>query len=168
MVAARKTRQQNVLIVLIGVIMATGLGTYLSRRIAHSLHELSVQAESVRDFQLSTPFSIESKISEVADLSDTMTVMQSAINRFVEIARALSAEKRMERVLEMILDEARSVSGADGGGIGLVSDDGKTFSYLQVAAHHTAAQPSGRSHRSASPGECEGFRQRGSRTVSGT
>lgn len=145
MVAARKTRQQNVLIVLIGVIMATGLGMYLSRRIAHSLHELSVQAESVRDFQLSTPFSIESKISEVADLSDTMTVMQSAINRFVEIARALSAEKRMERVLEMILDEARSVSSADGGGIGLVSDDGKTFSYVLVSNDQTGVHRGGTS-----------------------
>ncbi|WP_457576246.1 HD domain-containing phosphohydrolase [Desulfomarina sp.] len=143
MVDARKTRQLNVLIVLVGVIVALGVGVYLSRRIACSLHDLAIQAESVRDFQLSSPFTIESKIREVADLSDTMTVMQSAINRFVEIARALSAEKKMERVLEMILHEARSVSSADGGGIGLVSDDGKSFSYVLINNSRTGVHLGG-------------------------
>ncbi len=132
MVDARKIRQQNLLIVIAGVIVAIGFGLYLSRRIAYSLHCLSSQAGNIRDFQLSTPLNIESNIREVADLIDTMKVMQSAINRFVEIARALSAEKQMERVLEMILKEAQSVTGADGGGIGLVSDDGKSFSYVLI------------------------------------
>lgn len=132
MVNARATRLRNLLIILSFMAVAVGLGLYLSRRIAGSLHDLSAQAESVRDFQLSQPFAVHSKISEVDDLADTMTVMQSAINRFVEIARALSAEKQMEKVLEMIVNEAQSVTDADGGAIGLVSDDGKTFSYVLV------------------------------------
>ncbi len=132
MVNARATRQRNLLIILSVMTVAVGLGLYLSRRIAGSLHDLSAQAESVRDFQLSKPFAVHSKISEVDDLADSMTVMQSAINRFVEIARALSAEKQMEKVLEMIVNEAQSVTDADGGAIGLVSDDGKSFSYVLV------------------------------------
>ncbi len=132
MVNARATRQRNLLIIFSVMTVAVGLGLYLSRRIAGSLYDLSAQAESVRDFQLSKPFTVHSKISEVDDLADTMTVMQSAINRFVEIARALSAEKKMEKVLEMIISEAQSVTDADGGAIGLVSDDGKTFSYVLV------------------------------------
>ncbi|MBU1418667.1 MAG: GAF domain-containing protein [Proteobacteria bacterium] len=132
MVNARTVRERNLLIMLSVLIVAVGLGLYLSRRIAQSLHDLSVQAENIRDFQLTTSFTVQSKISEVGDLAETMTVMQSAINRFVEIARALSAEKQMERVLEMIVTEAQSITGADGGAIGLVSDDGKSFSYVQV------------------------------------
>ena len=132
MVNARATRRRNLLIILSVMTVAVGLGFYLSRLIAGSLHDLSVQAESVRDFELSRPFAVHSRISEVDDLADTMTVMQSAINRFVEIARALSAEKQMERVLEMIVSEAQSITDADGGAIGLVSDDGKTFSYVLV------------------------------------
>lgn len=132
MVNARTNRERNLLIMLSVMIVAVALGLYLSRRVAGSLHDLSVQAESIRDFQLSTSFIVESKISEVGDLADIMTVMQSAINRFVEIARALSAEKKMERVLEMIVTEAQSITGADGGAIGLVSDDGKSFSYVQA------------------------------------
>ena len=145
MVNARKNRQYNALIVLFGIIIAVGFGLYLSRRIAYSLHNLSIQAECIRDFQLSTSFNIKSKIREVDDLIGTMTVMQSAITRFVEIARALSAEKRMERVLEMILNEAQSVTGADGGGIGLVSDDGKSFSYVLIYNDKTGVHLGGTS-----------------------
>jgi len=132
MVNARATRQRNLLIILSVVVVAIGLGLYLSNRIAVSLCDLAVQAESVRDFQLSRPFGVHSRISEVDGLADTMMMMQSAINRFVEIARALSAEKQMERVLEMIVSEVQSVSNADGGAIGLVSDDGKNFTYVLV------------------------------------
>jgi HD-GYP domain-containing protein (c-di-GMP phosphodiesterase class II) len=132
MVNAKSTRQQNLLIMFLVMVVAVVLGLYFSRRIAASLHDLSIQAESVRDFKLTTPFTVQSRICEVNQLADSMTVMQSAINRFVEIARALSAEKQMDKVLEMIVKEAQSVTGADGGGIGLVSDDGKSFSYVLV------------------------------------
>lgn len=132
MVNAAATRQRNLLIMLLVIIGAVGMGVFISRRIAEPLHDLSVQAESVRDFKLSTPFNVRSRICEVGELADSMTVMQSAINRFVEIARALSAEKEMEKVLAMIVKEAQSITGSDGGGIGLVSDDGKEFNYVLV------------------------------------
>ncbi len=127
---ARAIRKRNTLIVISVLLVAMVLGIYLSRRIAGSLQELSAQAENVRDFKLTSPFTVQSRICEVDQLADSMTVMQSAINRFVEIARALSAEKEMDKVLEMIVREAQSVTGSDGGGIGLVSDDGKIFSYV--------------------------------------
>ncbi len=130
MANARAIRERNTLIVFVVLLVAMGLGIYLSRRIAGSLQELSAQAENVRDFKLTSPFTVHSRICEVDQLADSMTVMQSAINRFVEIARALSAEKQMDKVLEMIVTEAQSVTGSDGGGIGLVSDDGKSFSYV--------------------------------------
>jgi len=135
MVNAQTTRQRNFLIMFSVMVAALGFGIYFSRRIAEPLHDLSIQAENVRNFKLTTPLTIKSRICEVDDLAASMTVMQKAINRFVEIARALSAEKRMDKVLEMIVQEAQSVAGADGGGIGLVSDDGKSFSYVLI--HNT-------------------------------
>jgi HD-GYP domain-containing protein (c-di-GMP phosphodiesterase class II) len=135
MVNAQTTRQQNLLIMFSVMIAAIGFGIYFSRRIAEPLHDLSMQAENIKNFKLSTPLTVKSRICEVDDLAASMTVMQTAINRFVEIARALSAEKQMDRVLEMIVSEAQSVAGADGGGIGLVSDDGKSFSYVLI--HNT-------------------------------
>ncbi len=132
MVDARAIRLRNLQIMLLVLILAVGFGLYLSRRIATSLAELSSQAEDIRDFKLQNEFSIQTKIREVDRLADTMTVMQSAINRFVEIGRALSAEKNMDKVLELILSEAQSVTRADGGAIGLVTDDEKYFSYVLV------------------------------------
>ncbi len=132
MTEARATRWRNLLIMLSAMVFAIGLGIRMSHRIAASLHELSIQAEGIRDFKLSTVFMARSRIREVDELAGTMTVMQSAINRFVEIGRALSAEKDMDKVLEMIVNEAQSITGADGGAIGLVSDDEKCFSYVFV------------------------------------
>lgn len=129
---AMVTRRRNLYFLACTMVIALLIGFYFSRRVALSLFELSKQAESVREFKLSTPFNIRSRITEVSELAKSMRVMQSAINRFVAIARALSAERNMGTVLEMIVQEAQSVTRADGGGIGLVSDDGKTFKYLMV------------------------------------
>jgi len=132
LVDALASRKRSLEIVLSIVIAALVLGIYFSHRITESLRKLSLQAEAIRNFKLAKPLTVQSRICEVDQLASSMTVMQGAINRFVEIARALSAEKKMEKVLEMIVTEAGSVAGADGGGIGLVSDDGKTFSHVLV------------------------------------
>jgi len=132
MVDAKATRTKNGLIILAVVATALAVGIYFSRRIAEPLRDLAQQAENVRNFKLNTPLAVQSRICEVDQLASSMTVMQQAINRFVEIARALSAEKKMGQVLDMIVKEAQSVTNADGGGIGLVSDDGKSFSYVLV------------------------------------
>jgi len=130
MVDARAVRQQNMLILTMAMGTAIGVGLLFARRLTVSLQHLSKQAEGIRDFRLSDPLVVPSAIREVHSLAADMSAMQSAINRFVEIARALSAEKRMEQVLEMIVTEAQAVTSADGGGIGLVSDDGKSFQYV--------------------------------------
>ena len=132
MADAQATRYRSFLIVFLMVIAALFLGIYFSRRIANPLLDLSMQAENIRQFKLDKPLAVQSRICEVDELASSMTVMQTAINRFLEIARALSAEKQMDKVLEMIVKEAQSVTGADGGGIGLVSDDGKTFAYVLI------------------------------------
>lgn len=129
---ARLTRRRNLYAMGLAMTMALIIGLYFSRRVAVSLHRLSEQALRIREFKLSTPLNVDSRIAEVSELADSMTVMQSAINRFVAIARALSAERNMGTVLEMVVREAQSVTAADGGGIGLVSDDGKSFRYVQV------------------------------------
>jgi HD-GYP domain-containing protein (c-di-GMP phosphodiesterase class II) len=130
MVDARAVRQQNMLILTMAMGTAIGVGLLFARRLTVSLQHLSKQAEGIRDFRLSDPLTVPSAIREVHSLAADMSAMQSAINRFVEIARALSAEKRMEQVLEMIVTEAQAVTSADGGGIGLVSDDGRSFQYV--------------------------------------
>jgi HD-GYP domain-containing protein (c-di-GMP phosphodiesterase class II) len=130
MADARAARVRNMIILGIAILIAIGIGLDFSKRLSRALQDLSGQSATIRQFKLDKPIFIESSIKEVDELATNMVVMQSAITRFVEIARALSAEKKMERVLEMILDEAVVICRADGGGIGLVSDDETSLSYV--------------------------------------
>ena len=132
MADAITARFRNSIILGVAIFIAILIGLIFSKRLSLPLQNLSGQSAAIRQFRLDVPISVQSSIKEVAELATNMVVMQSAISRFVEIARALSAEKKMERVLEMILDEAVNICQADGGGIGLVSDDETSLSYVLV------------------------------------
>ena len=85
----------------------------LARHISTSLRRLAREAEQIRELRLDTPLTVRSSIEEVDDLAETMGVMKSSLQQFLAISQALSAEKEFDRLLEMILDEARRVSGAE-------------------------------------------------------
>ncbi len=143
MVDARIMRKNNVFIILFSVIIAIITALFISGKISLSLQGLSLQAQDIQNFKLDRPLSVVSRITEVDRLAKSMAVMQSAINRFVEIARALSAEKQMEQVLEMILKEVASVTEADGGAVGLISDDEKTLEYVLIRNNVTGIHHGG-------------------------
>ena len=110
-----RVRDQSVLISIGLLVVALLLVIGVSRNVSRSLRTLAGEAENIRKLKLDTPLTVRSRIEEVDDLARTMSVMKSAVQRFLEISRALSAEKEFERLLEMILDEARRVSGASAG-----------------------------------------------------
>jgi HD-GYP domain-containing protein (c-di-GMP phosphodiesterase class II) len=99
----------------------------VSRNISGSLGQLAREAEEVRQLKLDSPITVGSRIREVDDLAETMSVMKSSLRQFLEISDALSAEKDFNKILEMILAEATRVSGADGGAVLLLSDDEKSL-----------------------------------------
>ncbi len=132
MVNTRQLQKNTVLIIFGAVILAIMTALYISGKISLSLEGLSLQARDIRDFRLDKPLTVTSRITEVDRLATSMAVMQSAINRFVEIARALSGEKNMGQVLEMILKEATSITEADGGAVGLISDDETNLTYVLI------------------------------------
>lgn len=132
MVQATKMITQSVMIVVVALLLAVGAALVFSGKIASPLHGLSRSADAIRDFRLEESISVSTRIAEVNNLAASMSVMQSAINRFVEIARALSAEKDMGRILEMILREVSEITNADGGGIALARDEGNALDYVLV------------------------------------
>jgi len=153
-----RVRDQSVLISIGLLVVALLLVIGVSRNVSRSLRTLAGEAENIRKLKLDTPLTVRSRIEEVDDLARTMAVMKSAVQRFLEISRALSAEKEFERLLEMILDEARRVSGAEGGAILLRGEDSEALELatLQLPspaaaaesgaiapAHYAVAAPSG-------------------------
>jgi len=116
-------RNNSVLLSLLLLLLSIAVAWWIARRIAHSLRTLAGEARRIRDFKLDRPISVHSHFLEVDDLSTSMAVMKSAIERFVAISKALSAEKDFERLLERLLSEARTVCRADGGSIFLFDED---------------------------------------------
>jgi len=107
--------------VLLGLAIAFIL--WISRNVSKSLRALAVEARNIRRFKLGRSFTATSRITEVAELAETMGVMKDSLQQFFEISRALSAEKDQRRLLEMILREACKVAHADGGAILMFTED---------------------------------------------
>ena len=59
----------------------------------------------------------------VSDVKGFTESQLDQIRRLTKIGSALSAEKRLDRLLEMIVDEAREFTSADGGTLYIMSDD---------------------------------------------
>ena len=116
-------RDKSVLISAAMLAVALLIVVGLSRNISRSLRTLAAEAEQIRELRLETPITVRSSIREVDDLASTMSVMKDSLQQFLAISQALSAEKNFDRLLEMILDEACRVSGAEGGAVLLLSED---------------------------------------------
>jgi HD-GYP domain-containing protein (c-di-GMP phosphodiesterase class II)/HAMP domain-containing protein len=103
--------------------LAIVLVLWISRSVSKSLRALAIEALNIRRFKLGRSFTATSRISEVAELAETMGVMKDSLQQFFEISRALSAEKDQRRLLEMILREACKVAHADGGAILMFNEE---------------------------------------------
>jgi len=118
-------RIRNRSLAISGVILALAIALvfWISRNVSKSLRSLAAEAVDIRRFKLARTSTVSSRITEVAELSETMGVMKDSLQQFFEISRALSAEKDQRRLLEMILREARKVAHADGGAILMFTED---------------------------------------------
>jgi HD-GYP domain-containing protein (c-di-GMP phosphodiesterase class II) len=125
-------RIRNRSLLISGVILALAVAVvlWISRNVSKSLRSLAAEAADIRRFKLGRSFKATSRITEVAELAETMGVMKDSLQQFFEISRALSAEKDQRRLLEMILREACKVAHADGGAILMFTED---ESSLEVA-----------------------------------
>jgi HD-GYP domain-containing protein (c-di-GMP phosphodiesterase class II) len=119
-----RLRNKSILVSLALLAVTILLVFWLAQRMSRSLHVLAREAQDIREFKLDTPVSVRSRILEVNNLANTMAVMKSAINQFLNISKALSGEKNFNTLLEMILQEAQGVAKADAGAISLRSEDG--------------------------------------------
>ena len=127
---ARQVQINGALISLVFLAAAVAVVFGVSRNISRSLARLADEAERVREFELESPVTVRSRIREVDDLAQTMALMKSSLQRFLDISKALSAEKDYRRVLEMVVTETINVASADAGTVLMLSED---HSALEVA-----------------------------------
>ncbi|MFH1911298.1 MAG: HD domain-containing phosphohydrolase [Pseudomonadota bacterium] len=74
----------------------------------------------------------------VAEIQQFTENQMKQIKRLTRIGTALSAERNLERLLELIVEEARKFTGADGGTLYIMSDDEKElhFAIVQTETLH--------------------------------
>jgi HD-GYP domain-containing protein (c-di-GMP phosphodiesterase class II) len=71
----------------------------------------------------------------VSSMNDFTENQIEQIRRLTQIGIALSAERDIDRLLEMIVDEARRFTNADGGTLYIMSDDEKSLHFAIVQNH---------------------------------
>lgn len=97
----------------------------LADRVSRPLRRLARQAEAIGQFEFGGPDPARSLIREVDQLAVAMGTMKHSLRRFLDISGALSAERDFDALLDLILRETIAVTGASGGAVHLLSDDGR-------------------------------------------
>jgi HD-GYP domain-containing protein (c-di-GMP phosphodiesterase class II) len=99
----------------------------LADRVSRPLRHLARQAEAIEHFEFDGPDPARSLIREVDRLAVAMTAMKHSLRRFLDISGALSAERDFDALLDLILRETIAATGASGGAVHLLSDDGQAL-----------------------------------------
>jgi HD-GYP domain-containing protein (c-di-GMP phosphodiesterase class II)/HAMP domain-containing protein len=97
----------------------------LAGRVAKPLYRLSRQAQAIQRFEFDEPEPRRSLIREVDQLGQAMSGMKQSLRRFLDISGALSAERDVDTLLDIILRETIAITGASGGSVHLLSADGR-------------------------------------------
>ncbi|GGO75739.1 metal-dependent phosphohydrolase [Marinobacterium nitratireducens] len=125
--AALAMRRQSLIITAILLLCAIPLTWTLAQKISRPLRQLSREATAISHFQLDQPLGLRSVISEIDDLSSSMGVMKDTLNRFLGLLRSITEETKFGPLIELIGDETRAASQADGSAIFLVGEDEQTL-----------------------------------------
>jgi len=124
---AIRSRRLSLLITGGIVLLMLPLLHWAASLIARPLEELGRQAAAIRRFDFSFTGQPRSHIREIDRLATAMLGMKETLRRFLEISDALSSEHHFETLLDRILTETISVSGASEGAIHLLATDGRTL-----------------------------------------
>ncbi|HTJ94273.1 MAG TPA: cache domain-containing protein, partial [Pararobbsia sp.] len=141
----------------VGLVVAVVLGIRATARaVSRPLEAIAQEAGAIHSFYFDeAPERTRSSVVEIDTLSDAIRKARLTIQRFVEIGRALSAEHDPDRLMDRLLQETITITGAESGLILLTEDQGATFSV--VTRHHgtqtaDTAKPNDDATGSMSPG----------------
>jgi HD-GYP domain-containing protein (c-di-GMP phosphodiesterase class II) len=124
---ARAGLTRTLWLTLLIVALAAPLTWWTARRIAANLDALTAFAAAIRAFRFDARLKVRTRIIEVADLGNAMRQMRDTIRQFLDISMALSAERKLDRLLQRVLQEAHDAAGGSGGVIYLLEEDGRTL-----------------------------------------
>jgi len=107
------------------------LGGLLGQRLGRPLHRLAEQVRGLADFDFSREVGVDSRVSEVRELSRVLSRMSGTLRRFQAITLTLSRETQLERMLDGVLTHLVEAAGVNAGAVYLFDDQ---HAHLRLAA----------------------------------
>lgn len=121
---AYRIRWQGALITLATLLLCLPLGWLTSRILVKPLRALVQEADAIRSFDFNYPVSRRSPVLEVDQLSVSMARMKETLASFFKITDSLSAQTRLEPLLQRVLFETVKIGQAQAGLIYLSANEG--------------------------------------------
>ncbi|MFJ4457887.1 HD domain-containing phosphohydrolase [Pseudomonas sp. NPDC089392] len=107
------------------------LGGVLGRRIGRPLRLLAEQVQGLAGFDFSREVGVQSRVTEVRELSRVLSRMSGTIRSFQAITLALSRERDLERMLDGVLTHLVEAAGVNAGVVYLFDAE---YGLLRLAA----------------------------------
>lgn len=105
---------------LVVLLLFAPLSWWGTRQMVKPLNRLAKETKAIAAFDFSRDTKIRTIVAEVADLGVSLDMMKGTIRRFLEIGRALTAEREIRPLLDRILIEATDLAQSDGGAVFLM------------------------------------------------
>ncbi|MCJ8144351.1 GAF domain-containing protein [Ancylobacter sp. A5.8] len=104
---------------------------YTATAVSRPLVAIAEEAAAIQSFNFQDlPGNTRSSVTEIDTLSRAIQNARLTIRRFIEIGRALSAERDPDRLTRRLLQETISITSSEAGFIFLSEDNGATFLML--------------------------------------
>ncbi|EDY37402.1 chemotaxis sensory transducer family protein [Cyanobium sp. PCC 7001] len=119
---AKALRRESILSALGVLVVAVPLVLLIARWVSRSLRALAAEADAVRSFDFSGPRTVWPVVREVDQLAGAMEAMKGTIRRFLSVSSAIAAEPNLDRLMDTILAESITNSGALGSALFLAEE----------------------------------------------
>jgi HD-GYP domain-containing protein (c-di-GMP phosphodiesterase class II) len=136
---ARAARTRGLLAALAVLALSVPLTWWVAHHVARNLRDITRQAEEIRAFKFDGAAASPSMVLEVDQLSAAIEMTRATIRRFLDITISLAAESNFPRLLDRVVRETSSATGAAAGMVHLTGEDGETLE--PAALVQTAGEP---------------------------
>ncbi len=136
---ARAARTRGLLAALGVLLLSIPLTWWVAHRVASNLRDITRQAEEIRAFKFDGAGAGPTMVLEIHQLSAAIEMTRSTIRRFLDIATSLAAETNFTRLLDRVVRETSTATGAAAGLVYLTAEDGATLA--PAALVQTTGEP---------------------------
>lgn len=134
---AQALLRRQLWITLCVILLSVPGGFWLTQQLVRPLKDLADDAKAIAAFEFGPPRLSRSRIAEVDLLASAAAQMRATISRFLDVSAALNSETRLERLLEVVLNDVATTTHARSGALYLYNEEHTQLHRSQMRAHNT-------------------------------